>query len=167
MHCSCSASSSVKVWDLHSEEPVEGSKIKKIIIGIHWKRLNVNSTLSFNSTMYHLGSVPILWIFPFGYLEHYWTTQKKTLQRKLVFMLKTSTICIIPRKRVSQFRAVARSENLGGHIVLGGDNVPPRLRRACNLLSFDQKNLSSSSFELRDIINCSVVTIVCSFTEPF
>ena len=23
------------------------------------------------------------------------------------------------------FRAVARSENLGGHIVLGGDNVPP------------------------------------------
>ena len=22
-------------------------------------------------------------------------------------------------------RAVARSENLGGHIVLGGDNVPP------------------------------------------
>ena len=24
-------------------------------------------------------------------------------------------------------RAVARSENLGGHIVLGGDNVPPPL----------------------------------------
>ena len=23
------------------------------------------------------------------------------------------------------FRAVARSENLGGHVVLGGDNVPP------------------------------------------
>ena len=25
------------------------------------------------------------------------------------------------------YRAVARSENLGGHIVLGGDNVPPPL----------------------------------------
>ena len=26
---------------------------------------------------------------------------------------------------IMSFRAVARSENLGGHIVLGGDNVPP------------------------------------------
>jgi len=26
------------------------------------------------------------------------------------------------------FRAVARSENLGGHVILGGGNVPPWLR---------------------------------------
>ena len=25
----------------------------------------------------------------------------------------------------TRYRAVARSENLGGHIVMGGDNVPP------------------------------------------
>ena len=33
---------------------------------------------------------------------------------------KNSTLCVYLK-----FRAVARSENLGGHIVLGGDNVPP------------------------------------------
>ena len=26
-------------------------------------------------------------------------------------------------------RAVARSENLGGHVVLGGDNVPPLVEK--------------------------------------
>ena len=29
------------------------------------------------------------------------------------------------KKNTSLSRAVARSENLGGHIILGGDNVPP------------------------------------------
>ena len=32
---------------------------------------------------------------------------------------------IIPARGCSKTRAVARYENLGGHIVLGGDNVPP------------------------------------------
>ena len=27
----------------------------------------------------------------------------------------------------NQYRAVARSENPGGHLILGGDNVPPPL----------------------------------------
>ena len=27
--------------------------------------------------------------------------------------------------KVTHIRAVARSENPGGHVVLGGDNVPP------------------------------------------
>ena len=30
-------------------------------------------------------------------------------------------------KRKRLIRAVARSENPGGHVVLGGDNVPPRV----------------------------------------
>ena len=29
------------------------------------------------------------------------------------------------REKDINFRAITRSENLGGHIVLGGDNVPP------------------------------------------
>ena len=35
--------------------------------------------------------------------------------------------CLSPQKRIVVVitRAVARSENPGGHIVLGGDNVPP------------------------------------------
>ena len=32
---------------------------------------------------------------------------------------------MFPKHAKGNCRAVARSENLGGHIVLGGDNVPP------------------------------------------
>ena len=35
---------------------------------------------------------------------------------------------VLPWSKRTLFRAVARSENPGGLLVLGGDNVPPRLR---------------------------------------
>ena len=41
-----------------------------------------------------------------------------------MYYLATVTICVLTSTWLTWFRAVARSENPGGHVVLDGDNVP-------------------------------------------